>query len=432
MRHVVIVAPSFAPSSHPPAIRTRSFATHLPQFGWRPTVITVRPQFLEEAQDVEFLRLLPQDLDVVRTPAIPQRATRALGFGDLGLRSFPFNLHRLLAQCRTGVDAVFIPGPPWYSFCLGPIVRRWRGVPYVLDYIDPWVHSLDPRAPRWSKAWAAHRLATLLERSAAQRASAIVSVSEGTNSLVRAAYPEIPAERFTAIPYGFEPEDFEIVRRSGVRSRYLDGYSDQINICYVGAMWPAAHATLRTFLRAVRSVRGLSDTARRLRIHFLGSTYVSGAGAAPVVMPIAEEEGVADIVREHPARIPYLESLRVLQSADLLVAFGSADPHYAASKIFPNLLAKRPLIAVFHEESSVCGVITQARSGRLITFSSRVPAETKQAEIEGALQAFIDGDRFGAENGGVDVIGREFSAFEMSRRLARVLDTAAGASGNGQ
>jgi glycosyl transferase family 4 len=430
VKHVVIVAPSFAPSSHPPAIRTRFFATHLPSFGWRPTVLTVQPQFLEEAQDSEFLALLPPDLEVVRTPAIPQGATRMLGFGDLGLRSFGFNLHRLLAECRSGVDAVFIPGPPWYSFCLGPILRSWRGVPYILDYIDPWVHSLDSQAPRWSKAWAAYRLATMLERPAARHASAIVSVSEGTNSLVRASHPDIPAERFTAIPYGFETGDFETVRRSGARSRYLERFSDHVNVCYVGAIWPAAHPTLRAFFQAVRSLRAKSAAARRLRLHFLGSTYAPGA--APIVMPIADEEGISDVVTEHPSRIPYLEALRVLLSADLLVAVGSADPHYSASKIFPNLLAGRPLIAVFHEDSSVCALLARAQSGRLVTFSAARPVETKVGEIEGALQAFLDGDTFGAGNRGAEDIGREFSAQEMARRLARVLDGATAAGGNGR
>lgn len=422
MKHVVIVAPSFAPSSHPPAIRTRFFATHLPEFGWRPTVLTVQPRYLEEHQDPEFLALLPRDLDVVRTGAIPQRATRMLGFGDLGLRSFAFSLHRLLAQCRNGVDAVFIPGPPWYSFSLGPILRSWRGVPYVLDYIDPWVHSLDGHAARWSKAGLAYRIATMLDRPAARGAAAIVSVSEGTNRLVRTAYPDIPEDRFTAIPYGFEPADFDVVRRSGARSQYLDASGRHLNVCYVGAIWPAAHATVRALFRAVRSVRARCPAAARIRLHFLGSTYAPGSLATPVVMPIAVQEGVADVVTERPARIPYLDALRVLLSADLLIALGSADPHYSASKIFPNLLAKRPLLALFHEESSVCQVLARAKSGRLVTFNDREPIETKAGEIESALQAFVEGDRFGAGNAGIDGIGREFSAYEMSRKLAGVLD----------
>jgi hypothetical protein len=34
-------------------------------------------------------------------------------------------------------------GPPWFSFALGPMMKRRFGVPYVVDYIDP-----DHRAAR--------------------------------------------------------------------------------------------------------------------------------------------------------------------------------------------------------------------------------------------------------------------------------------------
>ena len=83
---VVVVAPSFAPSNYPPAIRTRFFASHLPEFGWRPIVLTVRPEYREKPQDPEFMALLPKYLEVIETRAIPQKLTRLLHFGDLGLR----------------------------------------------------------------------------------------------------------------------------------------------------------------------------------------------------------------------------------------------------------------------------------------------------------------------------------------------------------
>src|ERR1700726_5012417 len=125
IKTVVIVAPSFAPSNYPPAIRTRFFASHLPQFGWRPIVLTVQPKYREEPQDPDFMALLPMSLEVIETRAIPQRLTRLFHFGDLGLRSFLFHLHRLALLRRNGIDAVLIPGPPWYPFCLGPILRRF-------------------------------------------------------------------------------------------------------------------------------------------------------------------------------------------------------------------------------------------------------------------------------------------------------------------
>jgi len=421
-RTVVVVAPSFAPSSYPPAIRTRFFASHLPEFGWRPIVLTVRPEYREEPQDPEFMALLSEVLEVIETRAIPQRLTRLLHFGDLGLRSFLFHLRRLMLLRHRGIDAVLIPGPPWYPFCLGPILRRRFGIPYVIDYIDPWADSVGAEARPLTKRWMAHQVALLLEGPIARNASAIIAVSEGTNDIIRKRYPEIPDDRFAAIPYGFEPQDFDAARRSKEHSKYLAPFKQYLNLCYVGAMLPRGYGTLRALFRAVRSLLKTSRSAERLRLHFFGTSYAIGSAAQELVLPVAKEEGVGEIVIEHPERIPYLEALRVLASADLLLALGSSEPHYTASKIFPNLLARRPLLAIYHEASSVCDMLRKAGSGRLITFDDVKPAEAHFDEIVRALQDFLDGRTLEYDEAGTAAVARQFSAYEMTRILARVLD----------
>jgi len=421
-RTIVVVAPSFAPSNYPPAIRTRFFASHLPEFGWRPIVLTVRPEYREEPQDPEFMALLPEFLEVIETRAIPQRLTRLLHFGDLGLRCFPFHLHQLVSLCRRGIDAVLIPGPPWYPFCLGPILRRRFGIPYVIDYIDPWADSVGAEAITFTKRWMSHRLALLLEGPVARNASGIVAVSEGTNDIIRKRYPGISDDRFAAIPYGFEPHDFDAVRRSKEHSKYLAPFKQYLNLCYVGAMLPKGYGTLRALFRAVSSLRESSRAAERLRLHFFGTNYAMGSAAKELVLPVANEEGVGEIVSEHPERIPYLEALRVLVSADLILALGSSEPHYTASKIFPNLLARRPLLAIYHEASSVCDTLRKARTGRLITFNDMKPPEAQVEEIVCALRDFLDGRGLEYDEVGIGTVAHQFSAHEMTRILAGVLD----------
>ncbi len=40
-----------------------------------------------------------------------------------------------------------------------------------------------------------------------------------------------------------------------------------------------------------------------------------------------------------------------------MIALGSNDPGYSASKIFPCILARKPLLAVFHRDSPVHGLM---------------------------------------------------------------------------
>src|SRR5215469_3494079 len=109
MKRVLILGADFTPSSHPPALRIRFFAQHLRNFGWEPIVLTVDPRYYETVIDLENEKLLPSNVEVVRTCALSATVTRKLGFSDVGLRSF---WHHWQALCRLvrerKIDLIFI------------------------------------------------------------------------------------------------------------------------------------------------------------------------------------------------------------------------------------------------------------------------------------------------------------------------------------
>ena len=80
------------------------------------------------------------------------------------------------------------------------------------------------------------------------------------------------------------------------------------------------------------------------------------------MLPIAHQCGVADLVTEAPGRLDYLDALSVLTSASGILLLGSSERHYTASKLFPALLARRPILALFHEASSVVSILRDAAS----------------------------------------------------------------------
>jgi hypothetical protein len=69
--------------------------------------------------------------------------------------------------------------------------------------------------------------------------------------------------------------------------------------------------------------------------------------------------------------------LATIQHADALFIPGSDDPGYSASKIYPYLLTRKPLTAIFNESSNVVNMIRECTSGvNLHTFPDDV-AEAK-------------------------------------------------------
>ena len=422
MRSVLIVAPSFAPASNPPTQRVRFFARHLPEFGWTPTVLSVDPRFYEEPADPDIERLMPAGLETLRTPALSASWTRRLGIGDLGIRAY-FPMRRALGALleRRRFDLLLIPGPPWHTMRLGPWARERFGVPYVLDWIDPWVYALAREGAWWTKAYWFKRMAVALEPKAVLGASHMVAVSDGTNEGVRRRYPELPADMFSGIPYGFEASDFDALRERPRANPFWDRSDGNVHLVYVGAMLPHGFETLRALFRAVALLRerdrALYD---RIRIHFFGTTYDPRA-PRKLVEPVAQELGIGERVSEHPARVPYLDALNLLCQADVVLGLGSTERHYTASKIFPNILSRRPVLAVYHEASTVCDIMRESRAGKLVTYGDAERAESRVPEIADALQQLQRPGAYDPRQVRWDSF-EGYSARNMTLRLARQLD----------
>src|SRR5205823_5215888 len=139
-------------------------------------LLTVDSRYYEEELDPELEALLPGDIEIIRTRAFPTRPLRIVG--DMGIRSFWWH-YRALAQLVRDeqVDLIYIPIPPNYSALLGLLINKRFGIPYAIDYIDPWVHQWPGIEVLFSKAWMAYHLNRFCEPLALRRVSLITGVA---------------------------------------------------------------------------------------------------------------------------------------------------------------------------------------------------------------------------------------------------------------
>jgi len=430
MRRVLMVSPHFPPDTTAGTHRVRLLAPHLKEFGWTPTVLTVDPRDYEGRLDPELARLLPNDLEVVRCRAWSAATTRKFKLGDLGARAFAGlwrETKRLLSERR--YDAYFVTVFPMYPALLGPLVKRKFRVPFILDYIDPWVGAWGltvgggPNgAPDWKSRWS-RRLGRFLEPKAVRAADAITAVSAATYEQIRERNPQLPCKVFAEIPYGGEPTDFEEVRNRPRPNPYFDPADGNAHLCYVGTLLPLGFETLHAVLKAARRLRDVAPGAYdKLRLHFFGTSNQLVADAPQRVLPEAEALGVADRVQEIAPRIDYLDALTVQVQASGLLLLGSSERHYTASKLYPALLAKRPLLAVYHEDSTVCSILRNLDPDAvdLVTYGDAMRAEDRINEIAAAMAALVG--RRGPPPTRDQSILNAYSAKTMASRLAAVFE----------
>ena len=431
MRRVLMLSPHFPPDTTAGTHRVRLLAPHLPGQGWEPVVVTVDPDGYEGWLDPGLLSLVPPSLRVIRCPAWSPRWTRPLGIGDLGLRAFT-GLRRACADilAHERFDALFITIYPTYPALLGPMLKRRFRVPFVLDYQDPWIGAwgdtvgggVDGRAD-W-KSRATRRLAGWLEPEAVGAADAITAVSSGTFEAVVERYGDSAPAECAVLPIGGEPADFEALAHVPVKNPYFDRNDRLCHLSYVGTLLPLGVETLRAVLEAVALLKvRRADLYERVRLHFFGTSNQTTGQPAGRVKPIAESIGVADCVSELPLRVPYLDALRIQLDSQVLLLMGSSERHYTASKLYSALLAKRPLLAVYHEASSV--VVTLKRVGRppsvrLVVFDDRGAAESIERIYE-ALVAAVSLPEYDSAAVDLEALD-EYSARAVAAQLAAVLN----------
>ena len=432
MKRVVIVGADFSPSSLPPATRIRFFAKHLPSFGWHPVVLTTDPHYYQSTIDPENEKLLPQSLEVVRTGALPVSITRKFGITDIGMRTLWHHwraLSRLHAQEK--IDVVLIPVPPSVPMVLGRLAHMRFGTPYVIDYIDPWVTDYywnlarKDRPPKWLMSYA---LSRCLEPFALRRAKHITGVSSGTTSQVVNRYRWLTECDATEIPYGAEADDFEYLRTHPRENRIFDPHDGKFHLCSVGAYVESMEDTLRALFSAFRL--GLERSPRAFEktvMHFVGTTYSTNGSDPFRVKAVARTCGVEDFVSEHPTRVPYLDSLQVMLDADVLCLLGSAEPHYSASKVFPYLLAQRPLLAIFHEDSNVVSTLRNVSGNVVLTFNAEKGPLEHRDEIFERLKTLIESPRQERPRLNWEAL-EPYSTNMMAKQLAHALDLAVGSS----
>ncbi len=423
MKTVLILGSDFSPSSLPPATRIRFFAKHLPKFGWQPLVLTTEPRFYEWPIDPENGGLLAPSLEVIRTKALSTRWTRKVGVGDIGMRTLWYHWQAIKSLCRVRrIDLIFIPVPPSVPMVLGRLAYRKFGIPYVIDYIDPWVtdsYKKLPRSQRPPKWFFANALSRTLEPFALRNVAHITGVSAGTTSGVIQRYKWLTKDDATEIPYGAEADDFKYLRQQPRRNTIFDQEDGLAHLSYVGACIPAMHDSVRALFSAVRmGLECAPEKFLRLRLHFIGTSYSNGNERRDV-MKLAQESGIEGYVDERPGRIPYLESLQVMLDSKALFLLGSDEPHYTASKTFPYILAERPLLAIFHEESSVVRILHETGAGEVVTFNAARNPTDSVVEIYEQLSTLTS--RSYKMNTNWDAFG-SYTTEAMSKRLADVFD----------
>lgn len=359
--------------------RVRILLPYFREYGWDVEVLAVDPDQVSAPQDPFLLDTMPADIPVYRVKGLGLGWTRIPGFGILTFRALGALRRkgdRLLRE--KSFDLIYFSTTQFGIQQLGARWKRRFGLPFIIDYQDPWVNDYYQKHPEIIppggrlKYSLVSKLNRHLEPYVLRHCSGITSVSPEYPRQLFSRYSFLPSDwPVKILPFPGDVRDFDSARKAHTTQPFFNTGDGCLHWIYVGVVGPIMEGALKGLFSAVAS----SSIKPSIKMHFIGTSYAPVGKGKKSVMPIAEQYGITGVVEEVTDRVPYSQALACLMDADALIVPGSNDPGYTASKIYPYLLARKPLLTIFHENSSVVPFIDSVGGAVSISFSENESTE---------------------------------------------------------
>lgn len=413
---MLLVTRNFAPTSHVSVERATKLAKYLPEFGWRPTVLTGAratvglaqdPGLLDQVGGVEVIRSWAPEFSwfykgMAKGTNTPLKQRGAPRRGILHPKSWMipdsqalwrlFAVRAALRRARdVRWDAVLATSfPPTTILIAHAIATRLR-IPYVADFRDSWTrfHNAPQRPALLAK------FEQRLELKMIRGAAAVVTVQTSfvEHAMARIAATERPP--LYLIRNGYDEDDF-------LQAEPVE--LPRFSIVHTGQLRRSPHPLWEALAHAMQERPELRGRLHVWQVGFVDARAIPILEAAP--------EGVTV---HHVPWVSQRKSIGYMLAADLLWVeeFQGIMP----SKTMQYLRASRPILAFLDEGRDICDVLQAADEAYVVRRS--------EARGAGSLIAAV-ALRPRAPLGEPSPAIAAYSRREIARRFAAVLDAACG------
>ncbi|GAA4084465.1 hypothetical protein [Mucilaginibacter panaciglaebae] len=378
MKRVLIISPYFPPTNAADMQRVRMSLAYYKAYNWEAEVVTVDERYSDLSKDELLYQSLPGDIKIHRVKALNKAWTSKLGLGSLALRSLWFYkqaVNNLLKNAS--FDLIYFSTTQFPVCILGAYWKKKFGLPYVIDIQDPWhsdYYRDKPKHQQPRKYWLSYHLNKYLEPLAMRKVNGLISVSQKYIEDVKQRYPELKGIPAATITFGAFAPDLQIAQTN--QSKFKQMLDSQfINLVYIGRGGLDMHRAISRLFTIFKS--GLDKEPaifKKLKLHFIGTSYAPAGSGNPTVAPLAQDMGLESYVSEVTDRIGYYHTLATLQQADGLFIPGSDDPKYTGSKLYPYLLTHKPLLAILNPESPAVTVLSEFGVGEVYDYEPSLKA----------------------------------------------------------
>lgn len=333
------VFPPFSPVGH--SIRVVKFIKYLPALGWLPVVLTIDDQkeyeTMRKVGSETLLSEIEPQVKIYRTTAgepsleflkkemefgqrnwLTRLIVRVLGgarrwafrnifLPDKYVAWLPFALRRGRKIVRSeGIDVIFATCPPHSATLVGALLKLLTGKPLILDFRDDWIDT------PWhhSKLTIIRMINRTLESWVVKTADKVILVTEWSKKAFLERYPTQPSDKFIFVSNGCDLGDFAVLNsmtEAPRNSKFTIVHAGSLN---VSKFWGRSPGGLFQAIHQILLQQ--PELAEKLTLALAGDLPEEHRR-------LVEEMGLSGVIKGL-GHVPHDEVLRVIKSADLLLA----------------------------------------------------------------------------------------------------------------
>jgi hypothetical protein len=352
VKPVLLIAYHFPPLQGSSGIqRTLSLCRHLPDFGYRPLVLSVSPRAYPQTRDDQLDRI-PPGIPVVRAFGLDSARHLAIRGRYLALTARPDRWiswwlgavpagWRLLRRHRPAVIWSTQPIPT--AHLIGLALHRHSGLPWVADFRDSMTEDDYPPDPRL------RAVRRRVEQATVRQCTRASFTAPGTLAMYAARYPQLPSERWALIPNGYDEEAFP-----GPLPDPPGPATGPMLLVHSGLLYPNERDP-RAFFRALAQL----ERAGRLPGQGL-EIRLRAPGSEDYYTRLLADLDLASRVELAPT-LPYREALREITRASGLLLFQASNcNHQIPAKLYEYLRARRPILGLTDPRGDTAGALRAA------------------------------------------------------------------------
>ena len=344
---VLIIAYYFPPMGLSGVQRIIKFVKYLPEFGWKPIILTDTPSSFYAFDETLFLDLNNPAIEVFRTrnkkaeredqkPKIvklPSYFIQKIGRAVLQTFYMPdskikWKKHaielgkKLISKYKP--DVILATAPPYTDFMIASELSAAFDVPFIVDYRDPWLDN-----PFHFFATPFHKsYSEKLERDILTHANKAIVVSRGIKEQLVKRYGFISHNDIAIISHGYDPDDF-------AQLAHVKPNPYKFTITHSGVFQD--NRTPKFFLKALSSfIARTPGAGNEIEARFIGVTRKTH-------QKLIKRYGLSGNVVS-TGYVSHLENVRYLLESDVLWLM-QFDTARTPGKLFEYFGAGKPILA---------------------------------------------------------------------------------------